>query len=48
VGRSLLAIFPERRTPLHAEMLNAQIDGGMATLEARRLPESLYAQGGLP
>lgn len=47
-GTNLLAVFLERRTQLHAEMLNAQIDGGMATLEARRLLENLYAQGGLP
>jgi len=47
-GTNLLAVFLERRTQLHADMLNAQIDGGNATLEARRLLENLYAQGGLP
>ncbi len=47
-GTNLLAILLERRTELHAEALNAQIDGGSATLEARRLLEALYAQGGLP
>jgi len=47
-GTNLLAILLERRTELHAESLSAQIDGGSATLEARRLLEALYAQGGLP
>ncbi|MDB5382870.1 MAG: Drug resistance transporter, EmrB/QacA subfamily [Rhodospirillales bacterium] len=47
-GTNLLAILLERRTELHAEALNAQLDGRSATLEARRLLESLYAQGGLP
>ena len=47
-GTNLLAVFLERRTQLHADMLNAQLDGGSATLEARRLLENLYAQGGLP
>jgi len=47
-GTNLLAVYMERRTQLHAESLNAYIDGGSATLEARRLLENLYAQGGLP
>jgi EmrB/QacA subfamily drug resistance transporter len=47
-GTNLLAVFLERRTQLHADMLNAQVDGGVPTLEFRRHLENLYAQGGLP
>ncbi len=47
-GTNLLSIFLERRTQLHADMLNAQVDGSAASLEARRLLENLLAEGGLP
>lgn len=47
-GTNLLAVHLEQRTQLHGDALNAQMDGGAAMLEARRLLEMLYAQGGLP
>jgi len=47
-GTNLLSVYLERRTQLHAETLGPLLDGGSATIEARRLLESLYAQGGLP
>lgn len=47
-GTNLLAVFLERRTQLHAEVLAVQVDGGSASLEMRRLLENLYTQGGLP
>jgi DHA2 family multidrug resistance protein len=47
-GTNLLAVYMERRTQMHADGLNSFIDGGSATLEARRLLEQLYTQGGLP
>nr|WP_314075164.1 DHA2 family efflux MFS transporter permease subunit [uncultured Roseococcus sp.] len=47
-GTNLLAVYMERRTQLHAEGLNARLEGAPAALEARRLLENLYAQGGLP
>jgi EmrB/QacA subfamily drug resistance transporter len=47
-GTNLLTVLLERRTQLHAEMLNAQVDGSWMTLEARRLLEMLYGIGGLP
>jgi len=47
-GTNLLTVLMERRTQFHAEMLNAQIDGTGLVLEARRLLERLYTQGGLP
>ena len=47
-GTNLLAVYLERRTQLHAEALNSHIDGGMATLEARRLIEQIFNIGGLP
>jgi hypothetical protein len=47
-GTNLLTVLLERRTQLYADMLNAQVDGGWMTLEARRLLETLYAIGGLP
>ncbi|MBY0338708.1 MAG: multidrug efflux MFS transporter [Acetobacteraceae bacterium] len=47
-GTNLVSIHLERRTQHHAEALNAQLDGGAATLEARRLLENLFTQGGLP
>ncbi|WP_424813243.1 DHA2 family efflux MFS transporter permease subunit [Roseococcus sp. YIM B11640] len=47
-GTNLIAVYMERRTQLHADLLNSTIDGGTATLEVRRLLENLYTQGGLP
>lgn len=47
-GTNLLAVHLEQRSQMHGEALNAQMDGGSAMLEARRLLEALYAQGGLP
>jgi hypothetical protein len=47
-GTNLLAVLLERRSQLHAEALNAGVDGGWMTLEARRLLELLYGQAGLP
>ncbi|WP_207537353.1 DHA2 family efflux MFS transporter permease subunit [Sabulicella rubraurantiaca] len=47
-GTNLLAVHLERRTAHHAEALNARLEGGAAVLDARRLLENLYAQGGLP
>ncbi len=47
-GTNLLAVYLERRTQLHAETLNHFIDGGSATLEARRLLEQMYHIGGIP
>ena len=47
-GTNLIAVFLERRTQLHADQLGPLLDGGSATVEARRLLENLYAQGGLP
>jgi len=47
-GTNLIAVYLERRTQLHAETLGPLLDGGSTTLEARRLLENLYAQGGLP
>lgn len=47
-GTNLLAVYLERRIQLHAELLNGLIDGGLPTLEARRLVEQLFNIGGLP
>ena len=47
-GTNLIAVHLERRTQLHADLLGPQLDGGSTTVEARRLLENLYAQGGLP
>jgi MFS transporter, DHA2 family, multidrug resistance protein len=47
-GTNLIAVHLERRTQLHADLLGPQLDGGSNSIEARRLLENLYAQGGLP
>ncbi len=47
-GTNLLAVYMERQTQMHAEGLNARLEGAPAALEARRLLENLYTQGGLP
>lgn len=47
-GTNLLSVFLERRTQLHAEMLNGSAESSAAVLETRRLLEQLYTQGGLP
>ncbi len=47
-GTNLLSVLLERRGQWHAEMLNARLEGGPVALEARRVLEALYAQGGLP
>lgn len=46
-GTNLLAVAVERRTQLHAEALNPSLDGGIGTMEVRRLLEQLYNVGGL-
>ncbi len=48
LGTNLIAVFMERRTQFHAEALGAEMQGGGAMLETRRLLENLYIQGGLP
>jgi EmrB/QacA subfamily drug resistance transporter len=47
-GTNLLSIHLEQRTQAHAEALNARLEGAPAALEARRLLEGLFQQGGLP
>ncbi len=46
-GTNLLAVLLERRTQLHSETMNSLLDGGHYTLEARRLLEQAYLNGGL-